>query len=33
MVGDRLPRETLTVQKPVHVSLGELEVKGGGFLF
>ena len=32
MVGDTLPRKTLTVKRPMHVSLGELEVKGNGIL-
>ena len=32
MVGDKFPRQRLTAKPPMHVSLGELEVKGGGIL-
>ena len=32
MVGDKFPRTTLTCKRPMHVSLGEMEVKDGGVL-
>ena len=32
MVGDKFPRATRTVQRPMHVTLGEMEVRGGGLL-
>ncbi len=32
MVCDRVPRQRLTVKRPIHVSLRELDIMGGGVL-